>query len=107
VDIHLILDNYATHKEPESWNGSEDISLSPAFTPTSSSWMNLVERFFADLSQDVVREGSFCSVQELVETSSYILLSGISLRSRTGGGPARGDPSQDPEGAPRFDTRRQ
>jgi len=36
------------------------------FTPTSSSWMNLVERFFRDLTEDVVREGSFGSVRELV-----------------------------------------
>ena len=36
------------------------------FTPTSSAWMNLVERFFRDLTEDVVREGSFTSVDELV-----------------------------------------
>jgi hypothetical protein len=36
------------------------------FTPTSSSWMNLVERFFADLTADVIRTGSFGSVAELV-----------------------------------------
>ncbi len=37
------------------------------FTPTSSSWMNLVERFFRDLTEDVVRERSFTSVGELVQ----------------------------------------
>jgi hypothetical protein len=37
------------------------------FTPTSSSWLNLVERFFADLTEDVIRSGSFASVQELVD----------------------------------------
>jgi hypothetical protein len=36
------------------------------FTPTSSSWMNLVERFFADLTADVIRAGSFSSARELV-----------------------------------------
>ena len=36
------------------------------FTPTSSSWLNLVERFFADLTGDVIRAGSFTSVNELV-----------------------------------------
>ena len=36
------------------------------FTPTSSSWFNLVERFFADLTDDVIRAGSFTSVNELV-----------------------------------------
>jgi len=37
------------------------------FTPTSSSWLNLVERFFADLTGDVIRAGSFASVKELVD----------------------------------------
>ncbi len=37
------------------------------FTPTSSSWMNLVERFFRDLTEDVIRAGSFTSVPELVQ----------------------------------------
>ena len=36
------------------------------FTPTSSSWLNLVERFFADLTADVIRAGSFTSVKDLV-----------------------------------------
>jgi len=36
------------------------------FTPTSSSWLNLVERFFADLTGDVIRAGSFASVNELI-----------------------------------------
>ena len=36
------------------------------FTPTASSWLNLVERFFRDLTEDVVREGSFASLRELV-----------------------------------------
>lgn len=66
LEIHLILDNYATHKTPEvkRW-----LKRHPRFhlhfTPTSSSWLNLVERFFRDLSQDVVLPGSFESVQEL------------------------------------------
>src|SRR6185369_11582327 len=68
-----------THKHPKvkSWmkwrndqqqriHGSARLVLH--FTPTSSSWMNLVERFFRDLTQDVVREGSFTSVRQLVES---------------------------------------
>jgi hypothetical protein len=44
------------------------------FTPTSSSWLNLVERFFADLTADVVRAGSFASVGELVrDINAYLL----------------------------------
>ena len=67
LDLHLILDNYATHKHAKvrAW-----IARHPRFhlhfTPTASSWLNLVERFFADLTADVVREGSFGSVPALV-----------------------------------------
>ena len=66
VDIHVILDNYATHKHPKvkAW-----LLRHPRFhlhfTPTSASWLNLVERFFRDLTQDVVLPGSFASVDEL------------------------------------------
>jgi transcriptional regulator with XRE-family HTH domain/transposase len=75
--LHLIVDNYATHKHPKvrSWiawrnarqrraHGADRIVLH--FTPTSSSWMNLIERFFRDLTEDAVRQGSFASVAELV-----------------------------------------
>ena len=67
LDLHLILDNYATHKHAKvrAW-----IARHPRFhlhfTPTASSWLNLVERFFADLTAEVVREGSFGSVPDLV-----------------------------------------
>lgn len=65
-ELHLIIDNYATHKHPKvlRW-----LKRHPRFhlhfTPTSSSWMNMVERFFRDLTEDVVRNGSFESVKEL------------------------------------------
>jgi transposase len=68
VDLHLILDNYSTHKDARvtAW-----LQRHPRFhlhfTPTSSSWLNLVERFFRDISQDVIREGSFASTGELTE----------------------------------------
>ncbi len=67
LDLHLIADNYGTHKHPavRDWL-SKHQRFKIHFTPTSSSWMNLVERFFADLTADVVREGSFGSVRELV-----------------------------------------
>jgi len=84
LTLHLIADNYSTHKHPKvkSWikwrnqrqqkaHGLDRIALH--FIPTSSSWMNLVERFFRDLTQDVVREGSFGSKQELVDDiNSYL-----------------------------------
>lgn len=68
LEIHLILDNYATHKTPHvrRWLKKHP-RFHLHFTPTSSSWLNLVERFFRDLSQDVVLPGSFTSVQELKE----------------------------------------
>jgi transposase len=67
LDIHLIQDNYATHKHPKvkAWLERHP-RFKCHFTPTSSSWMNLVERFFADLTEDVIRTGSFASVGELV-----------------------------------------
>jgi transposase len=68
LTLHLIVDNYSTHKHPKvkSWLAKHP-RMHVHFTPTSSSWMNLVERFFRDLSEDVVREGSFTSVRKLTE----------------------------------------
>jgi transposase len=67
LDLHLIVDNYATHKHAKvkAWLAKPP-RLHAHFTPTSSSWLNLVERFFADLTGDVIRAGSFTSVKELV-----------------------------------------
>lgn len=66
LDVHLILDNYATHKHPKviRWLAKRP-RFKLHFTPTSASWLNLVERFFRDLSQDVILPGSFTSVPEL------------------------------------------
>jgi transposase len=68
LEIHLILDNYATHKTAQvrRWLKKHP-RFHLHFTPTSSSWLNLVERFFRDLTQEVVLPGSFGSVQELKE----------------------------------------
>ncbi len=68
LDIHLIADNYATHKHPKvkAWLAKRE-RFKMHFTPTSSSWLNLVERFFRDLTEDVIRAGSFASVQELID----------------------------------------
>lgn len=68
LDLHLIVDNYATHKHPKvkAWVRKHP-RVHLHFTPTSSSWMNLVERFFRDLTEDVVREGSFESTKELTD----------------------------------------
>jgi transposase len=65
LSIHLIADNYATHKHPavRVWLGQHP-RFHRHFTPTSSSWLNLVERFFRDLT-DSITAGSFASVKEL------------------------------------------
>lgn len=67
-DIHLIVDNYCTHKHEKvkAWLARRP-RFHMHFTPTGSSWLNLVERFFGELTQDVIREGSFTSVRELVK----------------------------------------
>lgn len=64
----MIADNYATHKHPEvkAWLAKHP-RFHMHFTPTSSSWLNLVERFFRDLT-DRILCGSFGSVKELSDT---------------------------------------
>jgi len=73
-EIHIICDNYATHKHPkvQSWLKYHK-RFHVHFTPTSASWLNMVERFFRDLSERQLRRGVFCSVTELEEAvMSYI-----------------------------------
>jgi transposase len=66
LDLHLVMDNYATHKTPavNRW-----LKRHPRFhlhfTPTSSSWLNMVERFFAEITRNRIRRGVFKSVAEL------------------------------------------
>ena len=63
--VHIVADNYATHKHAKVRQWLEKHPrFHMHFTPTSSSWMNMVERFFADLTA-VVRDGSFTSVRQL------------------------------------------
>lgn len=66
-DIHLIADNYATHKHPEvqAWLAGHP-RFTVHFTPTSASWLNMVERFFRDLTENRLRRGVFRSVGELI-----------------------------------------
>jgi transposase len=67
LELHLIVDNYSTHKHPrvKSWLARHP-RFHLHFTPTSSSWLNLVERWFRELTQQRIRRGSFHKVQELV-----------------------------------------
>lgn len=73
--LHLVVDNYCTHKNEKvnTWLARHP-RFQVHFTPTGSSWMNLVERFFRDLTEDVVREGSFTSVRELVAAIEAYLI---------------------------------
>ena len=66
-DLHLIADNYATHKHPAvlRWL-KRNPRFHMHFTPTSSSWLNMVERFFRDLTVQSVRRGVFRSVAALI-----------------------------------------
>jgi transposase len=65
--LHLIADNYATHKHPavQDWL-TKHPRFNMHFTPTSASWLNMVERFFRDISENRLRRGVFTSVPELV-----------------------------------------
>ena len=66
-DLHLIADNYATHKHPkvQKWL-TRHPRFHVYFTPTSSSWLNMVERFFRDLTEQRLRRGIFRDVEELI-----------------------------------------
>jgi transposase len=61
----MILDNYATHKHVMAWLAKHP-RFQLHFTPTSSSWLNLVERWFRDLSGKALRRGVFHSVPDLI-----------------------------------------
>lgn len=74
LDLHLIVDNYCTHKTAavKRW-----LSRHPRFhlhfTPTSGSWLNMVERFFAEITQKRIRRGIFKSVAELEHAITHYL----------------------------------
>jgi len=65
--LHLIADNYATHKHPvvQEWLAKHP-RFHMHFTPTSASWLNMVERFFRDITTERIRRGVFTSVPELI-----------------------------------------
>ena len=74
LTLHLVMDNYGTHKEPHvvAW-----LQRHPRFVchfiPTSSSWLNLVERWFGELSTKAIRRGTFVSVPNLIEAIEAFL----------------------------------
>jgi len=68
LDLHLIVDNYGTHKHPrvKSWLCRHP-RFNLHFIPTSSSWLNMVERWFREITDKRIRRGTFKSVPDLIE----------------------------------------
>lgn len=76
VDIHLVLDNYGTHKHPavKRWLVQRP-RYHVHFTPTSSSWLNQIERWFAEITRKRIRRGTFRNVRDLIRAiNDYIKL---------------------------------
>jgi transposase len=74
LDLHVVIDNYATHAHPavKRWLKRHP-RFKLHFTPTSSSWLNLVERWFRELTDKSIRRGTFASVPELIDTISTFI----------------------------------
>jgi transposase len=67
VNLHLVVDNYATHKHPDvqAWL-ARNRRITMHFTPTSGSWLNMVEIFFGIITRQTIRRGTFTSVKDLI-----------------------------------------
>ena len=67
VQLHLVVDNYATHKHPtvKAWL-ARNPRVTMHFTPTSGSWLNMVEIFFGIITRQAIRRGTFTSVKDLI-----------------------------------------
>lgn len=74
LDIHLVMDNYATHKHPKvrAWLARRP-RFHVHFTPTYASWLNQVERWFGIISQRAIKRGSFTSVKELIARIEHFI----------------------------------
>jgi transposase len=74
LPLHLVMDNYGTHKEPhvQAWLKKHPRFVCH-FVPTSSSWLNLVERWFRELTEKTIRRGSFVSVLDLKQVIEEFL----------------------------------
>ena len=68
IDIHLVVDNYGSHKTKrvKEWLGKHP-RFHMHFTPTSASWLNMVERFFSEITTKKIRRGVFKSLQALID----------------------------------------
>ena len=80
LDVHLIMDNYGTHKTPsiKSWF-ARNPRFHVHFTPTSASWLNQVERWFATLTEKYIRRGTHRSTRQLEQA---IILTGAPRREK-------------------------
>ena len=74
-DVHVICDNYATHKHDtvKRWLAKHP-RFKVHFTPTSASWLNMVERFFRDITENAIRRGIFVSVHDLIDAIDVYLI---------------------------------
>ena len=74
MDLHLIVDNYSTHKHPKVKRWIERHKrFHLHFIPTSSSWLNLVERWFAEITRKRIRRGTFKSVKDLIDAIQHYI----------------------------------
>jgi transposase len=75
LEVHLVLDNYGTHKHPKVKKWLTDRPRYHVhFTPTSSSWLNQIERWFAEITRKRIRRGTFRSVRDLIKAiKDYVL----------------------------------
>jgi transposase len=75
MELHVICDNYATHKHErvQTWL-ARNPRVHMHFTPTSASWLNMVERFFRDITENAIRRGVFTSVSDLIEAIDVYLI---------------------------------
>ena len=73
-ELHVVLDNYHTHKHPEvqAWL-AKNPRITLHFTPTSGSWMNMVEIFFGIITRQAIRRGTFANVKELMAAISRFI----------------------------------
>src|ERR1017187_4526380 len=74
LKLHMVMDNYGTHKEPhvQAWLKKHPRFVCH-FVPTSSSWLNLVERWFRELSDKAIRRASFVSVPALKQAIDQLM----------------------------------
>jgi transposase len=80
VRLHIVCDNYATHKHPsvQAWL-AKNRRITMHFTPTSGSWLNMVEIFFGIITRQAIRRGTFTSVKDLI-TAIEIFIDGWNER---------------------------